>query len=188
MNINAADLAESTQLSQLRNTLAANQGPAIVHALNEKARLNTIQQGRSVSMKNLSQFSRAKGTTPDLGSSHIRVTDPDGETEDFVLTLRRYHQNAQKVAAKGKSTKLKSGTTYLAYSPDRFYLQDDENGNEQWPVTFPAVAMDDSTDKITVTFNKDGFVSSSPSGKTKAKGNVGVPQSCIGRGYASDCS
>src|SRR5699024_9688475 len=89
----------------------------------------------------------------------------DGEVDNFVLTIRPYIDDPSQLTA-AADVAFDTKSTYLALSPDRFYLQDDENGNELWPVTFPAVNLADSTDIISLTFNKEGFVSSLLSGAT----------------------
>lgn len=164
VKLKATEFYHGSFFDGFRDKLAKNQGSAIIRALNEPGDRNK-KIGRLVSVKELNEYFLDKEKAPDLGSTHFRVIDPDGESEDFVLSLRRYHKNPAKVLRKG-STQLKASTTYLALSPDRFYLQDDENGNEQWPVTFPAVSLDDPTDKISLTFNKAGFESSSLSGSS----------------------
>ena len=171
VNLNAADFYKSNVLGHMRDKLVATQGRAIIRGLNDRIQLSSIQKGYSIAVKDLGQYRSSKTGAPDVGSTHLRVTEDDGETEDFMLTLRPYIQHPKRMAAKGKSgmRTLSAGNTYLALSPDRFYLEDDENGNEQWPVTFPAVSLSDSSDKIMVTFNKDGLVSTS---KVQDKGTT----------------
>jgi len=167
INLKETEFYHGNFFNNLRDKLAKNEGSTIVRALNE---LNnkTKELSSLVPVKELSKYALNKEKTPEIGSTHFRVTDSDGESEDFVLSLRRYYKNTAKVAHKSRS-QLKSSTTYLALSPDRFYLKDDENGLEQWPVTFPAISLDDPTDKIKVTFNADGLVSSSVSQNSKDK-------------------
>lgn len=154
INIRVADLYRNGLLDQYRDKLAANHGRSIVRALNEQTRLKSLQEGRSVLVKDLNSYAKNTTSAPEVGSSHIRITDPEGDIEDFVLTLRKYVDNPQKMVAKGLAGahQISAETTYLALSPDRFYLEDDKYGNEQWPITFPAVSLDDPTDKIEVTF------------------------------------
>lgn len=150
--------------------LAGFYGHAIIQALNEKvafarnsgsAGVQTVN--RSILVKDLNQYIQQDNTAPSpksIGSTQIRLTQADGETEDFVLTLRPYIDNISQFKASA-DVAYNTESTYLALSPDRFYLDDDENGNELWPITFPAINLADSTDVISVTFNKEGYVSSS---------------------------
>lgn len=171
VTLDAVEFYKSNTLGDLRDKLAATQGRAILRGMNDRIQTSSIQKGYSIAVKDLGQYQSSKTGTPAIGSTHLRITEDDGETEDFILTLRPYIQHPKQIAAKGKSgmSTLSAGNTYLALSPDRFYLEDDANGNELWPVTFPAVSLSDTTDKIMVTFNKDGLVSTS---KDQEKGTT----------------
>lgn len=196
ININEADFYDSDLLSEFRDKLAASHGRAIIQAINEQFTLSESQSTPLVAVKDLDDYATVKGTKTngnitEIGSSHLRIHREDGETEDYVLTLRPYQKSPSQVVTKGagEMNKLSAANTYLALSPDRFYLQDDENGNEQWPITFPAVSLEDPTNEITVTFNKEGLVSTSLD-KSKATNQSSEPQLVLMEGTSastSDC-
>ncbi len=107
---------------------------------------------------------KAQETLP----SHFRITDEAGNTEDFTLGIRQYISDGeahQKTLAKiGESEDL-----WLALDSDKFYLDDDENGEEIWPITFEAVHISDASRTLSVTFDKEGFVSAKEPGTNKAR-------------------
>lgn len=146
--------------------LVAAYGKELLAALNEqtvKAKSSGKFAGGSVLIKDVLAGTRAKSGTP--FSTHLRLVEPDGETEEFILGVRWYVQDASSGRAKAsEATTLAAEDTWLALSPDRFYLQDDDRGNELWPVTFPAVNLADNNRQIEVTFDANGFVSATGSG------------------------
>lgn len=161
--------------------LAGSYGHAIIRALNRKivsanSKVKTsVPVSPSIAVKNLGQYIQGDhigslGSFKQIGSTHIQKIQVDGEVDNFILTIRPYIHNPSQLTAAANMA-YNTETTYLALSPDRFYLQDNAQGQEMWPVTFPAVNMEDSTDIISVTFNKTGFVSSSISSGGNAKGS-----------------
>lgn len=165
VNLDADGLYSSDYFGKFRDRLATDYGGAIIQALNRKIRQADIQSNLSIAAKSLNPIAAdVKGVSnlPEIGSTHIRITNEEGEVEEFVLTLRPYFYSAQQKAAtmNNQIAAMQTGTTWLALDPDRFYLHDDENG-EIWPVTFPAVSLEDPSRTIKLTFNRNGFVSSS---------------------------
>lgn len=164
-----ANLTAGNDLEDWTGRLAGAYGPQLVEGINAqaaKAKSKVEALGGSLLLKDI--ISKRKAGSKAAMSTHLRLSEPDGETEEFMLSVRRYIRDAGKAKASANQA-MSAENTWLALSPDRFYLQDDTEGNEQWPVTFPAVNMADSSQKIQVTFNKDGFVSAtSPEGKSKS--------------------
>jgi hypothetical protein len=82
------------------------------------------------------------------------VVYDDGYAERFELILEP-HRGGRKI---GSSTPVSFSTasTWLALNADRFYVQEDAEGNEIWPVTFPAVSIDNPGRKINITLDRDG--------------------------------
>ncbi len=107
--------------------LAGSYGNAIIRALNEKiASANSMAKSSipimpSVAVKNLGQYIQAdnKGSLKQIGSTHIQVTQVDGEVEDYVLTVRPYISNPSQLKA-AADIAYDAESTYLALSPDRF--------------------------------------------------------------------
>jgi hypothetical protein len=166
-----SEFYQTSWFEEFRSRLAAEYGSAIVEQLNEhssNAKVTGLPADQTIPVKDLGN-GHTKDSAPEIGSSHIRVTEPDGQYEDFVLGVRRYVHGVSKAKTSGSAT-LSSDNTWLALSPDRFYLQDGDNGNEMWPVTFSAVSMEDPDKEISVTFDKNGYVSSSLS-SGKVSGN-----------------
>lgn len=166
VSLDANGLNSSDYFGQFRDRLASNYGRAIVHTINKKLSGSKMQTGVSIAAKNINRVAadiKGGGNLPEIGSTHIRVTNENGEVEEFVLMLRPYFDSAEQYSAafNGKTAAMKTGTTWLALGPDRFYVHEDKNGNELWPITFPAVSLSNTDQQITLTFNKDGFVSSS---------------------------
>ncbi|MEX2485727.1 MAG: hypothetical protein WED10_14235, partial [Brumimicrobium sp.] len=152
---------------QFRNGLASSYGKEILDELNVSAQKAKSMEGGFTDAGPVllnSVFKASKNKSAESFSTHFILEDPDGFKEEFVLGTRRYippsaDGNRAKAANKSNKT-LDPENTYLALNVDRFYLEDDEQGNELWPVTFTAVSMADPDNEIEVTFDQNGMVSS----------------------------
>lgn len=95
--------------------------------------------------------------------------DEDGEAEEFELVLQPHYGPAE--TAKGKAaegtTLLSTETAWLALNPDVFYVDEDEEGNEIWPVTFPATSLENPDIEIEVTLDRDGTLTWPEKAKAK---------------------
>lgn len=163
-------LAESDYLDFAIQKLAQN-GATIVDALNNQMRVNASKSTDSnlyssiefdmVDFKGLRNQARKEksSASSDLEelSSHLRVVYDDGEKEEFELIVYPYYQK-EDISGKhrGEVSFFDSQTTWLALDPDIFYLEEDESGNEIWPVTFPAVSLNDASVEIEVILAKNG--------------------------------
>ncbi|NBC67266.1 MAG: hypothetical protein GVY07_16615 [Bacteroidetes bacterium] len=90
-------------------------------------------------------------------SSEIRVVDNNGDVERFELVLEP-HQGGN-ITGKSRSVSFNAASTWLALNPDHFYVTEDAEGNEIWPVSFPAVSIDNSERIIEVSLDRDGTLS-----------------------------
>lgn len=90
-------------------------------------------------------------------SSEIRVVDNNGDVERFELVLEP-HQGGN-ITGKSKSVSFNAASTWLALNPDHFFVTEDAEGNEIWPVSFPAVSIDNPERKIEVSLDRDGTLS-----------------------------
>ncbi|MBN2731478.1 MAG: hypothetical protein JXR26_03510, partial [Balneolaceae bacterium] len=167
ISISAADYyqADSDYIDKVINRLSHN-GRAVVEAMNKQISLkaNKLQNANSdaifVGLSELKSTSSYKNKSTNSSnsledlSSHIRVLSEDGWVEEFELILEP-HRGASRFA-NTTSAKLSAGSTWLALNPDHFYVQEDAQGNEIWPVTFPAVSVDDPDREIEVTLDRDG--------------------------------
>ncbi|MFN3597440.1 MAG: hypothetical protein ACK41D_09245 [Rubricoccaceae bacterium] len=95
--------------------LVGSQSPALAPAVASKA----VPGEHSILLKDL--FASTSAKSDEVPSTHIRVTTPEGEVSEAVLTLER-------VPGTGNAAKS-SGTTVVALDPDLFGSQDpDELG------------------------------------------------------------
>lgn len=167
LKMDSNNFYEGDYFEQFRNGLAASYGKEILQELNTAAEKAKSLEGVFVDAGPVllnSVFKASKNKSAENFSTHFILEDPDGFEEQFVLATRRYIPpsvgDRAKTAEAGSKT-LDPETTWLALNVDRFYLQDDDNGNELWPVTFTAVNMADADREIDITFNKDGLLSTS---------------------------
>jgi len=103
-----------------------------------------------------------KADHPENLSGHIRVLNSDGSVSEYYLELTKHH--APFKAESTLNTILSSASpqpgseAYIALDVDAFYVKDDEQGEEIWPVTFPAQSLDDPNKVIDITVYKDGSI------------------------------
>lgn len=175
INISAKKFYEHDFFEAYRDEVVNEFGSQIMSALNsetQRAKIKGEFPDKTILLKDLSGMRKVVSPF----SSHIRITEENGDAEDFVLGVRRYieysDEGVQKVA---DIRSLDEEETWIALSPDRFYLDDDEDGNEIWPITFDAVNLSDPSKKIEVTFNQDGLVTSTLSKDVKSKAALGSP-------------
>lgn len=94
-----AEFYHGNVLDNIRDNLAENHGPAIVKALNDDfSSQQNIQVVTPISVQKLNSLVQRKENAPEIGSTHLRVTEPDGESEDFVLSLRQYYYDPAEAA------------------------------------------------------------------------------------------
>jgi hypothetical protein len=93
------------------------------------------------------------GTSADeqVASSHFRYCE--GETcEDRVLTLG--------YSLKNQAFKtLNTTATWIVPDPDEFYVEDDGEGYEKWPVTVTAYKASDFSQTLKIEFDRNGLTS-----------------------------
>lgn len=175
ITVSASDFytANAAYTDKVIKRLSKN-GAAIVEAFNQSIRAKTngtyTISAHFVTFDDLRSTSHyktksANNLLDDL-SSHIRVEYQDGSTEEFVLTLEKHYGGAQ-FSQNNKET-LSEEHTWLALAPSRFYIREDEQGNEIYPVTFPAVSLDNPEVEIEVTLQEDGRLSWPPETKQKS--------------------
>lgn len=167
--IDEREIFDNNFLKQYTFDFISQVGPEILISLNEiteEARQKSLPSDKVVLLSEL----RAKNKATQNISTHFRIESEDGKSEDFVLGIRRYIAdfNSTEKNKSGKE-KLNSNNTYVALNPDKFYLEDDDFGNEIWPVQFEAVNIENSNDKIRVVFDKSGIVSTEYLGPQKSK-------------------
>jgi len=170
--VSASDFynAKSVHTDKVIEHLSKN-GAAIVEAFNQPIRAKS--QGTTANfvtfddLRSMSHYKAkdANNLLDDL-SSHIRVEYEDGSTEAFVLTLEKHY--GRKQFSKNKTDVLSEENTWLALAPSRFYIREDKQGNEIFPVTFPAVSLDNSEMEIEVTLHEDGSLSWPSKAKQKS--------------------
>jgi len=162
---------EAEYLLKVRRALAEN-GEEIIRALQTKrfSGAQTAAAGFSpipvVDLYELSGFSSGSGTQSgslaDL-SGHLRVTNHEGDIEEYYLSITPHlspitgnspakNRNTQQAATGEES----SDNAWIALDVDQFYVTEDENGEEIWPVTIPAQSLSDPEEIIEVTVHEDG--------------------------------
>lgn len=156
---------QSTYINKVMDGLSEN-GRAIVEAMNTqlKDRTNKLQSTETdaiiVGLSDLKSTTSYKSISTSSNnslvdlSSHIRIIDDDGDIEEFELILQPHYGSYQ--ISNSSPVALSADNTWLALGPDRFYVQEDAEGNEIWPVNFPAVSLDDPGREIVVTLDRDG--------------------------------
>jgi hypothetical protein len=87
-----------------------------------------------------------------LPSSHIVRKRDDGTVEEIVLALQLTQRSKAKLASSGASK-------WIIPSPDVFYLEDDENGHEAWPVKAKAYSLEEDGVIAEVEFTAAGLIS-----------------------------
>lgn len=162
--------AKSAYLDKVMNSLSEN-GQMVVEALDLQINNRAINLRETGSDAVIVDFSNIKSTNAYLTStangspttnslddlsSHIRVVDRNGDVEEFELILQPHRGPNRSSLRSSATTNLSTESTWLALNPDHFYVQEDSEGNEIWPVTFPAVSMDDPDLEIEVTLDRDG--------------------------------
>jgi len=181
--------AEAEYLKNTRQTLAEN-GQQVIKALQTK-RFNGAQTAATgytpvteVELYELSGFSDGRGTQSgslaDL-SGHVRITNPEGDIEEFYMSITPHLPPVTGNNATQKNTSMQkqaaadepsSQHAYIALDVDQFYVTEDENGDEIWPVTIPAQSLSDPDEVIEVTLHEGGRlewpeeISSSSTSKT----------------------
>lgn len=83
-------------------------------------------------------------------SSQIKVINLDGTTENFGLLLTKGYNPKQ------ANSTIDKQNTWIALDPARFYVKEDRNGEEIFPIIFPATSLDDPNIKVNVTLHQDG--------------------------------
>ncbi|MBO6620666.1 MAG: hypothetical protein JJ940_02155 [Balneola sp.] len=167
IHIQDKDFLNNAYLEAYKEQLITQYGSNLIDAVNDqviKAKKNPGVAGEVLLLKDIPTI-KAK-TTGQALSSHIRVTDKDGKAEDFVLGIRHYVEDGRKYS-KQIGSGVSEDNTWIALDPDRFYLEDDENGEEIWPITFEALHVGDVNRVLSVTFGKEGLLSAQEEGKAK---------------------
>lgn len=85
--------------------------------------------------------------------------------DEFVLAVRPYKNNDNMAAKMANS----SDDIWIALDPDKFYLEDDEYGNEIWPITIEGNHITDPDRVIELTFDESGLISSVEKSMLKSK-------------------
>lgn len=158
---------EGDYFEKFRNGLAKSYSREIISELNASARKAKNQNDGFVDAGPVllnTAFRASKSKSAENFSTHFILKDTDGFEEEFVMATRRYIPSPVEDTAKAAeagSEELDPEQTWLALNVDRFYLQDDDQGNELWPVTFTAVSMANPDNEIEITFDQDGLVSTS---------------------------
>lgn len=137
-------------------------GNAIVKAYNREAQLKTrVGQTVALSFNEIQSPSSIAADKTNANSlldnlsSHIRVQYPDGSINEFTLTLRKA-RNGGRVAANQIAANKTS--TWIALDPERFYVKENDQGNEIYPVTFLATSMKNPDVKVEVTLHRNGIL------------------------------
>ncbi len=167
VHIQDKDFLNNAYLEAYKAQVITQYGSNLIDAVNDqviKAKKNPGVAGEVLLLKDIPSI-KAK-TTGQALSSHIRVTDKEGKAEDFVLGIRHYVEDGRKYS-KQTGSGVSEDNTWVALDPDRFYLEDDESGEEIWPITFEAVHVGDADRVLSVTFGKEGIVSAKEKGRSK---------------------
>jgi len=101
--------------------------------------------------------SNSKKAIEDL-PGHIRIKNNDHETENFYLSLTLHSPPVKRLsetAAGFLSGAGENRKAYIALDVDQFYASDGPDGEEIWPVTIPAVSLDDEQ-QVEIVVHKDG--------------------------------
>lgn len=103
-------------------------------------------------------------------SSQLEIVEEDGRSTHYLLEIEPMVQSAAGVSMKrNKGSNLQGGAptpTWLALDPDMFYVQDDENGEDIYPVEFPAFKVGEPDVTTTVRIYEDGRISFGEEGNT----------------------
>lgn len=106
-----------------------------------------------------------KRKSQQIPSTHFKVIEEDVLIDEFVLAVRPFKNNDNMAAKLAKS----SDDIWIALDPDKFYLEDDEYGNEIWPITIEGNHISDPDRVIELTFDQTGLVSSVEKSMFKSK-------------------
>jgi len=91
-------------------------------------------------------------------SGHIRMLNLDNEIENFHINFSLHSpptKRSSEVVTELMKKSKESRKSYLALDVDQFYAADGPDGEEIWPVTIPAVSLDDK-EEVEITVHKDG--------------------------------
>lgn len=91
-------------------------------------------------------------------SGHIRMRNLDNEIENFYINFSLHSpptKRSSEVVTELMKKSKESRKSYIALDVDQFYAVDGPDGEEIWPVTIPAVSLDDK-EEVEITVHKDG--------------------------------
>ncbi|MGM0586848.1 MAG: hypothetical protein ACQETE_00395 [Bacteroidota bacterium] len=92
-------------------------------------------------ISNLDDTKSKSGSTSDVPV--YSVVEENGTVENITLSITN-HLAPGKYKA-GGDAQLSEENVWIAYNVDKFYVTEDEDGNDIWPVTIPATNLADST-------------------------------------------
>lgn len=157
-------LIRSELLEQYRQNISSHYGETLLENIqDEKHKLlsSDIYEPSLQLIKDL----KLKQKATDQLSTHFKIVYENGSYEEFLMGLRAYVKNITQYQK--TITTTQNDDVWIALNPDKFYLEDDDDGNEIWPVTFTANHITDESRSIEVVFDKNGLVSASEIGKFK---------------------
>ena len=158
------ELIRSELLEQYRHNITSQYGEALLENLQDqkhKLLSSNIYEPNIQLIKDL----KLKQKATDQLSTHFKIINEDGSYEEFLMGIRAYVNNITQYQKTISTTQ--NDDVWIALNPDKFYLEDDDDGNEIWPVTFTANHITDESRSIEVVFDKNGLVSASEIGKFK---------------------
>lgn len=163
IEIQSSEFLDNQVLSNLRDDVANRYGSSILElhkekTMNENSALSSVTD--IALLKELTTKSKAENSL----SSHVVVLDGDAIIDEFLLGVRKYFPESRRVSTKSVDN---SNDVWLALNPDKFHLEDDEYGDEIWPITIEAQHLSDENRQLNVTFGKNGLLSSYESNRFK---------------------
>ena len=139
----------------LPNRLHQNK-EAVLRLVNEERfekAVNYVDDYYEVPIANL-KGSPAKSLA-ESGEGYIKVTFPD-QDRIFDVSLVPHISPATLKKSVPYNNKLQSEEVFIAWDVDRFYIEEDADGKELYPVTFPVFSLEDPDFEVDVTLYRDG--------------------------------
>ncbi|MBO6793179.1 MAG: hypothetical protein JJ895_04660 [Balneolaceae bacterium] len=151
---------DSELFEEIKGNLIESYGTELVNEIKTKLNQEKSNDGL-VLIKDLPH----KRKSQQVPSTHFKVIEDDVLIDEFVLAVRPF-KNSKNMAAKMADS---NDDIWIALDPDKFYLEDDEYGNEIWPITIEGNHISDHDRVIELTFDKTGLVSSVEKSMFKSK-------------------